>query len=228
MTTSTRPGRPALTATLTAALAALLVLTGCSSSGGGKPAGQPAGKVSSAGGGSVGGGTVGGGGGGAAIGKGGGIPGVLFPAQVLALCKKIPAADIQALLVPKVQGVASGPTGCAFLRPGEDATGDNLTADLRNDTDGTGYTNLSGAHDHPLAGVGDKAYWNEAVQGQSAPEVTAAKGKLICVVQTPADVGVLTIAKTGSAPIYQVSDAAAAAYSAKLGKLCTDLFAAAG
>lgn len=207
---------------LKAALAgagAAVLLAACSSSGGGTgtvtgPAGKAAGATVPA---SV-----------PATSLGASIPAV--PGGSSIGCNAVKLADAQALLIPKITKVELGPTGCAFERPGQAANGDNLSVDIRtNDTDHSTYKNLQGMGKNvALSGVGDEAYWLQPVPDASGPVVSAYKGTTSCVVEPPADLSVLTIAKGGNGPIEQVTNAAAAAFAAKMGVLCNDVFAAAG
>ncbi|MGH2512694.1 MAG: hypothetical protein ACRDGQ_08410, partial [Candidatus Limnocylindrales bacterium] len=116
-----------------------------------------------------------------------------------------------------------GPESCAFVLPGEDINGDNLTVTVfPGDTDKTYYndsvTGPASGPSNPLPGVGDVAIWEQPAPG-AAPEVVAHQGSLTCVVQPPADASQLTIPHSGN-----VSASAAAAYAALEGVLCTDLF----
>lgn len=149
-------------------------------------------------------------------------------------CAALKVADAQALVkVPIAAAQTGGPETCAFVLPGEGINGDNLTVTVfPGDTDKTYYNdNVSGpvsSSPNPIPGVGDETVWEQVAAGASAPEVIAHGGSLTCVVQPPADTTNLTIDQTGTGPIFQISDAAAAAYAVKEAVLCTDLFSLAG
>lgn len=173
-----------------------------------------------------------GGGGGASApaassGGGGVIPGTGGDAKY---CAAMKLADAQALVKPTIAAAQTGgPLSCAFVLPGQDINGDNLTVTVfAGDGDHHYYndsvTGPASGTPHPIPGVGDMASWDEPAAGASAPEVAAYKGSLTCIVQPPADTSPLTIDQTGSGPIYSISDAAAAAYAAKEAVLCTDMF----
>ncbi len=144
-------------------------------------------------------------------------------------CAALKVADAQALIKPTISAAQTGgPESCAFVLPGEPINGDNMTVTVfPGDTDKSFYndqaTGMASGPQNPLPGVGDVAVWEQPVAG-ATPFVVAHKGSLTCVVLPPADATPLTIEKTGSGPIFQVSDAAAAAYAAKEAVLCTDMF----
>ena len=79
---------------------------------------------------------------------------------------------------------------------------------------------------NPIPGVGDETVWEQVAAGASAPKVIAHGGSLTCVVQPPADTTNLSIEQTGTGPIFQISNDAAAAYAVKEAVLCADMFAA--
>ncbi len=145
-------------------------------------------------------------------------------------CAAMKVSDAQALVKPTIAAAQTGgPESCAFVLPGQDITGDNLTMTVfPNDADKNYYndavTGATSSTPNPLTGVGDVAVWEQPVAGATAPEVVAHKGSITCVVQPPADTSPLTIEQTGSGPIYQISATAAAAYAAKEAVLCTDVF----
>lgn len=147
-------------------------------------------------------------------------------------CAAMKVADAQALVKPTISAAQTGgPHPCAFVLPGQPINGDNITVTVFPNDDDKGFYNdeVSGPASgppNPLPGVGDVAVWEQPLAGASAPYVIAHKGSLTCVVLPPADTGPLTIDQTGSGPIYQISDAAAAAYAVKEAVLCTDLFSA--
>ncbi|MGH2464629.1 MAG: hypothetical protein ACRDGI_04145, partial [Candidatus Limnocylindrales bacterium] len=149
-------------------------------------------------------------------------------------CAAMKVADAQVLIKPTIAAAQTGgPESCAFVLPGEDIGGDNMTVTvLPNDADSQDYndavTGAASGPPHPLAGIGDVANWEQPVAGATAPEVDAHKGSVTCIVQPPADTSQLTIDQTGNGPIYSISDAAAAAYAAKEAVLCTDMFSVGG
>ena len=147
-----------------------------------------------------------------------------------AYCAAMKVADAQVLVKPTIAAAQTGgPLPCAFVLPGQDITGDNLTVTVfPNDADKNYYndavTGATSSTPNPLTGVGEVAVWEQPMAGATAPEVVAHKGSMTCVVQPPADTSPLTIEQTGSGPIYQISVTAAAAYAAKEAVLCTDVF----
>jgi hypothetical protein len=145
-------------------------------------------------------------------------------------CAAIKVADAQVLTTATLSAAKSGgPQSCAFLLPGQDVSGDNLTVTVfAGDSSKKFYDNsvtelLAGAGT-ALPGVGDEAEWGQPVAGESSPVVVAHKGSLSCVAAGPADLTPMMIDKTGGGPIYQVSSAAAASFAAKMGVLCNDVF----
>ena len=147
-----------------------------------------------------------------------------------AYCAAMKVADAQALVKVTIAAAQTGgPESCAFVLPGEDINGDNLTVTVFPGDGNHQYYNdslggpVSGATT-PIPGVGDVAVWEQPAVGASAPEVGAYKGSLTCIVQPPADTSQLTIDQTGTGPIYNITAAAAAAYAAKEAVLCTDMF----
>jgi hypothetical protein len=143
-------------------------------------------------------------------------------------CAAMKLPDAQALVKPPVAAAQTGgPLGCAFLLPGQDINGDNLTASVFPGDDSKQFYNSSlkdlGGTPTPLPGVGDEAQWGQ-IASAAAPEVVAHKGSLTCVVQGPTDTSTLTVAQTGNGPEYNISPSAAADYAAKMGVLCTDMF----
>ena len=74
-----------------------------------------------------------------------------------------------------------------------------------------------------MPGVGDQAQWSAPVPGATVPWVEAHKGSLTCVL-SPADPDQTTIPYTGNPPIVTIAPADSAAYAAKEGVLCQDIF----
>ena len=78
-----------------------------------------------------------------------------------------------------------------------------------------------------ISGIGDHAVWDDG-DGQTVVNLGAWHGSVSCLVQPDSDVADDTVTYTGKPPFTKISAADAAAYAAKLGKVCTDVFAAAG
>ncbi len=148
-------------------------------------------------------------------------------------CAAIRVSDAQALAKPTLAAAQTGGSeSCTFVLPGQALNGDNITVTVfPGDANKHFYNDqVSGpvaSTPNPLPGVGDVAVW-EQITSSAPPEVIAHQGSLTCVVQPPGDTSQLTIEQTGSGPIYQISAGAAAAYAAKLGVLCTDVFTVGG
>jgi hypothetical protein len=172
-----------------------------------------------------------------AAGGGGGsasIPGL--PTD--ALCAKLPVADAQALIVPKLSAAVADNRlgGCSFLLPGNQIADSNLTVGYetgsgaagryKNDTTGTfsaggQSVSVGGAVTTPLSGVGDKAVWGAS---SNYPTVSALKGSVYCTVSTADDATKLTIIGGPNTPIPQATQAQQLQYAQLEGKLCNDLF----
>jgi hypothetical protein len=138
------------------------------------------------------------------------------------ICAKIPLADAQALTPQPLQPSTNTGIGeCLFHNAGQDLKVDYYL----DDTDQQYYTSLSGSNDHPLAGVGDEAYWNEPIPGQSPPALFAHQGDETCTILSndPPDT---TLKYSGSEPFIKVTDADALAYVQLMAKVCEDVFAA--
>lgn len=171
---------------------------------------------------SGGGGAVGGGAGG-----GGGLTGVDAK-----YCAAIKVADAQDLTTATLSAAKTGgPLSCAFVLPGQDLGGDNITVTVFQNDGGKKFyddtvKNQLPSGGTPLSGVGDEAAWGQPVAGESGPVVAAHKGSISCVVALPADLTTITIDKTGGGPIFNVTAEAAASFAAKMGVLCNDMFSA--
>jgi hypothetical protein len=116
-----------------------------------------------------------------------------------------------------------GINDCLFHQP----DGSALQVDVyANDPDLKYYKTLSLPGDHQISGIGDQAYWNEALPGQTPPELIAHKGNVTCVMQSndPPDT-TLKIVQNTSTGLYTVSDADALGYVQLMGKVCNDVFA---
>ncbi len=184
-------------------------------------------------------GTVSGGTGSTAKPAGGGGGAVSIPGLPTdALCAKLPVADAQALIVPKLSAAVADNRlgGCTFLLPGHQIADSNLTVGYetgsgaagryKNDTTGTfsaggQSVSVGGAVTTPLSGVGDKAVWGAST---NYPTVSALKGSVYCTVSTADDATKLTIIGGPNTPIPQASQAQQLQYAQLEGKLCNDLF----
>jgi hypothetical protein len=136
-------------------------------------------------------------------------------------CAKITLADVQALVPAIVSHSDTDPINCRYVF----ADGKSLdVTDFTADADMFSYKNISLPNDQPISGIGDEAYWNEVLDGTSAPELAAHKGNRTCVIQS--DDPPNTTLKTTSTPSgYSVAPADALAYVQLMGKVCNDLFA---
>jgi hypothetical protein len=130
------------------------------------------------------------------------------------------AADVAAI-TRNVSHPATYPGQCAF---GGGAT--TVTFDL-NDPQHSGVTEVLGTSGTAISGIGDHAVWTDN-GGITVLTLGAWQGAVSCLVQPDSDVANDTVMYTGKPPFTQISAAAGAAYAAKLGKVCTDVFAAAG
>ena len=148
-----------------------------------------------------------------ATGKGG-------PLDFSKQCAAIKPADVQALMKAPVTPVVDNPGECSFY-------GGDLKIDIYlNDPTQQYYQNpVNGPGTTAIPGVGDQAQWSEPVPGATTPWVEAHKGSTTCVL-SPADPPETTMAYTGSDPFYKIAQADSAAYAAKEGVLCNDIFAA--
>ena len=146
-----------------------------------------------------------------ATGKGG-------PLDFSKQCAAIKPADVQALMKAPATPVVDNPGECSFY-------GGDLKIDIYpNDPTQQYYQNpVNGPGTTPIPGVGDQAQWSEPVPGATTPWIEAHKGSLTCVV-SPADPPETTIPYTGSDPFFKIAPADSAAYAAKEGVLCQDIF----
>ena len=135
-------------------------------------------------------------------------------------CAAIKPADVQAVMKAPAPAVQNFPGECSFY-------GGDLKIDIYpNDPTQKYYQNpVNGPGTTPLTGVGDQAQWYAPVSGATTPWIEAHKGSLTCVV-SPADVAETTIPYTGSDPFFKIAPADSAAYAAKEGALCNDIFGA--
>ncbi len=129
------------------------------------------------------------------------------------------ATDVAAI-TKNVSHPATFPGQCAF---GGGAT--TVSFDL-NDPQHSGVTDVLGTGATAIGGIGDHAVWDDN-GGQTVLTLGAWQGSVSCLVQPDSDITNDTVAYTGTPPFTKISDADAAAYAAKLGKVCTDVFAAA-
>lgn len=152
-------------------------------------------------------------------------------------CSAISQADAQAILShPITQLVDLSDVGSCVFKYSGGSQGDSLQIDIATvDPDKTAYSNLSqGAGDggdngdHPLTGVGDEAYWNQAVDGVSIPELSAHKGNVTCVIQPPDAPDSVCKTTPADNPLgIGINESDGAAFAQLLGKVCNDVFAAA-
>jgi hypothetical protein len=135
------------------------------------------------------------------------------------ICAAI-APDVAAI-TRNVSHPAAFPGQCAF---GGGAT--TVSFDL-NDPQHSGVTDVLGTAGTAISGVGDHAVWDDN-GGVTVVTLGAWQGSVSCLVQPDSDVTNDTVTYTGKPPFTKISAAYAAAYAAKLGKVCADVFAAAG
>ena len=135
-------------------------------------------------------------------------------------CAAIKPADVQALMKAPVSAVVNYPGECSFY-------GGDLKIDIyANDPTQKYYQNpVNGPGTTPLTGIGDQAQWFAPVAGATTPWVEAHKGSMTCTI-SPADPPATTLPYTGSDPFYKIAPADSAAYAAKEGALCNDVFSA--
>jgi hypothetical protein len=134
------------------------------------------------------------------------------------LCAAIKPADVQALMKAPVTPVVNNPGECSFY-------GGDLKIDIyANDPTQKYYQNpVNGPGTTPVPGVGDQAQWFAPIVGTNTPWIEAHKGSTTCVV-SPADPPETTIPYTGTDPFEKIATADSAAYAAKEGVLCNDIF----
>ena len=140
-------------------------------------------------------------------------------------------ADAQAVLAEPITGVRAetlgGPIvyGCEFDYSGG-SQGSSLSVQIDPVQADSTYANLRGSgSEHDVSGIGDKAYWIEAVAGHTTPGLTAQKGSVACVILPP-DPPDSTLKFSGAPPMITVADGDATAFVQLLGKVCNDAFAA--
>ena len=129
------------------------------------------------------------------------------------------ASDVAAI-TRNVAHPATFPGQCAF---GGGAT--TVTFYL-NDPRHSDVTDVLGTTGTAISGIGDHAVWVDD-GGLTVVSLGAWQGSVSCLVQPDSDVTNDTVTYTGKPPFTKISAADAASYAAKLGKVCTDVFAAA-
>ena len=149
-----------------------------------------------------------------------GATGAGGPLDMSKQCAAIKPADVQALMKAAVPTVVNYPGECSFY-------GGDLKIDLYADDPTQKYYQnpVNGPGTTPLSGVGDQAQWFAPVAGETTPWVEAHKGSLTCTI-SPADPPETTMPFTGTDPFFKIAPADSAAYAAKEGVLCNDVFAA--
>jgi hypothetical protein len=130
------------------------------------------------------------------------------------------ATDVAAI-TKNVSHPATFPGQCAF-----DGGATTVSFNL-NDPQHSDITNVLGTGATPISGIGDHAVWDDN-GGVTVLTLGAWKGSVSCLVQPDSNVANDTVTYTGNPPFTKISAADGAAYAAKLGKVCTDVFAAAG
>jgi hypothetical protein len=130
------------------------------------------------------------------------------------------AADVAAI-TKNVSHPATFPGQCAY------GGGATTVSFYLNDPQHSGVTDVLGTAGTAISGVGDHAVWDDD-GGHTVLTLGAWQGSVSCLVQPDSDVANDMVTYTGKPPFTKISAAAGAAYAAKLGKVCTDVFAAAG
>lgn len=155
------------------------------------------------------------------------------------ICPKLPVADAQPLVRPKLTAAvpAYDGGGCTFILPGNApndsnvdvniATGSFAAGRYKDDVNGTFTVGdktmaVGGKTSTVLSGVGDKAVWASTV---GYPGVSALKGQVYCSVSTTDDGTKLTIIGSPTNPVANGTPAQQKQYAVLEGKLCSDLFA---
>jgi hypothetical protein len=202
------------------ALGAALMVSGCSSSSGpisGLPSAPPAAAPGTSGSPAA---TPTDGSDSSAAAAIGSILGSGGPLDVSKLCAAVPAADIQKLFKASAPALVDEPGECNWGNGG-------ITVDIYfNDGDKSLYGGggVDPATAATLPGVGDIAQWTEPVPGQTVPFLIAHKGTTSIAVSAGIDVDQSTMAYTGSAPFFHISQAESVKYATEEGQICTDLF----
>ena len=130
------------------------------------------------------------------------------------------ATDVAAI-TKNVSHPATFPGQCAF------GGGATTVSFYLNDPQHSDVTDVLGTGGTAISGIGDHAVWVDG-GGHTVLTLGAWQGNVSCLVQPDSDVANDTVTYTGKPPFTEISAADAAAYAAKVGKVCTDVFAAAG
>jgi hypothetical protein len=130
------------------------------------------------------------------------------------------ASDVAAI-TRNVAHPATFPGQCAF------GGGATTVSFYLNDPQHSDVTDVLGTTGTAISGIGDHAVWVDN-GGETAVSLGAWQGGVSCLVQPDSNVANDTVTYTGKPPFTKISAADAASYAAKLGKVCTDVFAAAG
>lgn len=151
------------------------------------------------------------------------------------VCGKIAQADVQALYTSTVSGNTFNKIGDNF------DCGFELTdskGQKNHDTHARFYVSDADEHQygllktqfptdtfHDLAGVGDKAYWFQAIEGQGVPTVVVHEKDATCSMFVADALENTTCHFTGT---QDVSAADATTYATAMGKVCVDVLAGNG
>jgi hypothetical protein len=146
------------------------------------------------------------------------------------LCLAIPMSAVAPLYSVKVGAPKTGYQGstCDFVPVGLSVSDDDsspLFVEISINDYGAMYGTFVKKFDHKLSGVGSKAYWDWGPEPEAdAPQVVAEKGNVDCTATTNGAVDHTTLAYTiaGGNPV--VTTSAGAAFAAKLGVVCSDVF----
>jgi hypothetical protein len=135
------------------------------------------------------------------------------------LCLAIPNSAVAPLYSVKVGPPKTGYLGstCYFVPVGMSVNDDDASP-LFVEIGVNDYGSLYGTFnkdDHKLSGIGDKSYWDSQAPG---------KGKIECLVTTNGEVDHTTLPYTISGGNPVVTNAAAAKFALKMGKVCADVF----
>jgi hypothetical protein len=106
-----------------------------------------------------------------------------------------------------------------------DVTGQRCAGPVGSARQHTGVTDVIGSSGHAISGIGDGAVWEDG-DGEIVPSLGAWKGNVSCLVQPDSDVANDIVPYTGKPPFTKITDSDGVAYAQKMGKVCTDVFAA--
>ena len=129
-------------------------------------------------------------------------------------------ADVAAI-TKNVSDPKTFPGQCAF---GGGAT--TVSFDV-SDPQHSGVIDVLGSDGTAISGIGDHAVWEDD-GGAVVPSLGAWKGNVSCLVQPDSNITNDAVTYTGTPPFTKISTADGTAYAQKMGKVCTDVFAAAG